>query len=257
MLERIDEKQIKNKRIIGCDIQSKEKKIHKIVDLIFSAEYRKTDIDYDFFGMNGTILLYGKPGVGKTTLAYNTFNYVLEQYEADVYTINLTEVIVADLGMATKNIKIDLDEFYEKKKGILFIDEIDKICINRESSGEISELKRMLIEVMGFMDKISYKDYKVVIGCTNVIGQIDEALKRRFTILEEIVEPTKEDKIKYINLCLKKLKVDHKINNLGNNFNKKMKTMDAINQYFKNILLEYDNSELENIIKMKMGEMEE
>lgn len=182
MLCRIDEKYIKNKKIIGHNIQSLEKKIYRVVDLIFSEKYKESSIDFGFFGIKGTILLHGKPGVGKTTLAYNILNYALDDYNTDIYTINLTEVISENLGVATKNIKNDLDEFLAKKQGVLFIDEFDKICINRDNSDEISELKRMFIEVMNFMDKINYNNRKIVMGCTNVIAHIDDAMQRRFTI---------------------------------------------------------------------------
>ena len=65
--------------------------------------------------------------------------------------------IIADLE---KNIKNKEDLEYIKSQvyniSLLFLDEIDRLCVNRQNSNEISELKRMLIELMQFLDKMQY-----------------------------------------------------------------------------------------------------
>ena len=43
---------------------------------------------YDYRKMPKTILLSGKKGIGKSTLAYHIINYILSQFEDNPYNIN-------------------------------------------------------------------------------------------------------------------------------------------------------------------------
>ena len=133
-----------------------------------------------------------------------------------------------------------------KDGAALFLDEIDRLCVNRENLNEISELKRTLIELMQFLDEIKYSPRKMVIGCTNIIAQLDEALIRRFSIQEEISKPTMEEKIKFVELCLKK--VGCKINNTisAPKFLESYQTMDAIKKDFRDAILSGKIGEFKN-----------
>ena len=84
------------------------------------------------------------------------YQLALDKYGIEAYTIDTPEVIVSNLGESTQNIYKELDEFASLNEGILFIDEIDRLCVNRNNKDEVSELKRVLIEIMKFMDEIHY-----------------------------------------------------------------------------------------------------
>lgn len=165
--------------------------IKEIVDIIFSNS--KNDLTYrnilDYFDINGNIIFYGKPGVGKTSLAFKIADYVLNNYHIKPYKIDIARIIKSNLGEATNNMKdaIEYIKNQSKKYGMfLIIDEIDRLFVNRINSNEVSELKRMLIEFMDFIDNIKLSDKTVIIGITNLIDLLDDAFLRRFLFIYEI-----------------------------------------------------------------------
>lgn len=137
--------------MIGKNSNDTIRQITRMMDLVYGSK-TFSNIDLSFFDINGSVLLYGIPGVGKTTIVMNCINYALDKYGIEAYTIDTPEVIVSNLGESTQNIYIELDEFASLNEGILFIDEIDRLCVNRHNKDEVSELKRVLIEIMKFMD---------------------------------------------------------------------------------------------------------
>lgn len=202
-MNKIEEDGIVSTLMIGSESEETVRQITRMMDIIY-GENICNNIDLSFFNINGSTLLYGVPGVGKTTIAMNCINYSLEKYGVEAYTIETSEVIVSNLGESTRNLNKELNEFAALEEGILFIDEFDRLCVNRSNNDEISELKRMLIEIMRFMDTISQSSKKIIIACTNVIEQIDPALIRRFSIKKEIHPPSLEEKKEYMMFCMKK-----------------------------------------------------
>lgn len=231
LLQRIDEKLISTYDLFGNEIHRVEQQIKGLIDIMMSDN--PADVDYDFFDLHGTVLLYGIPGIGKTSVMSNCMNYALDQYGADCYELMSSNIVEADLGKATKNLSDALQEFEREEKGILFIDEIDRLCVNRKND-EISELKRMLIELMQFFDRQKAANKKVILCCTNVFEQIDGALVRRFAICEEIGTPTKEELVEFANVCMEKAKMAGRIIDISNS---SINTFDDVKKSFRNSLL--------------------
>ena len=175
----------------------------------------------------------GIPGTGKTSIVRNVLSYALEKYQVDAYTIFTTDVIEADLGKTVSNFKDQIDEFREKEQGILFIDEIDKFCVNRNNSDEVSEMKRLLIEMMSYIDAISISSSKMILGCTNVVNQLDDALIRRFSICEQIDLPSDDEKEEYAELCLRKLGEASAKQMFDRSLISKWQTFDDVKKYFR------------------------
>lgn len=197
-LRRIEEGKIQHSQLEGKVVNDIENLIKNLIDIVLFE--KKEDVDLDFFDIKGTVLLYGKPGIGKTSIMKNCMEYALAK-GVDCYELLIPEIIESHLGQSTKNLVDSLCEFESKAQGILFIDELDRLCINRKSD-EVSELKRMLIETMSFFDRMRSTDNKCILCCTNAIEQIDNALIRRFTVCEEISLPPKNELVKYANRCL-------------------------------------------------------
>lgn len=230
LLQRIDEKQIVHQDLFGEGANRIEEEIKRLIDIIMKDS--PNSVDYDFFDIKGTILLYGVPGIGKTSVLKNCISYALNEHDVDCYELLTTRIIESELGKATINLFDSLNEFEKKKKGILFIDELDKLCTNRKAD-ELSELKRMVIEMMQFIDRLKASNYKMILCSTNVIDQIDEALKRRFSICEELVKPKYEDLIDFANICMKKADMDGSIKGVPQT----IKTFDDIKKAFRKIIL--------------------
>lgn len=245
MLISINKCLIANNELMGDNIRKIEEEVRGLIDISMSNNSNASL--YDFFDIKGTVLLYGIPGTGKTSIMHNCMSYALKTYDADCYELFTSSIIESELGKATKNLAVVLHEFEEKKKGILFIDEMDRLCVKRESD-EISELKRMLVELMQFFDRLKLVDKKVVLCCTNVIEQIDSALLRRFTICEEIGRPSSTDLVKFASVCMEKAGYEGKITGICND---SIKTFDDIKKVFRKSLLLHadikDSFEVEDI----------
>lgn len=244
MLNRFDEKSLYKTDLIGSRCKSAEEDIRNLIDIIFGDKTAENKIDYDFFDVKGTVLLHGIAGVGKTTIARNCMYYALDKYGVESYSIDVPDIIVSGLGESVKNLSDALSEFDDLKEGILFLDEIDKLFVNRESESELSELKRLLIQFMGYVDNLSVSKNKLMIGCTNVYDQIDAALKRRFSINEEITVPVNEDKNAFFKICLHRLGMDPDDMKLNKGYLERFETMDSIKAFFRRHILDHSIDEL-------------
>lgn len=240
--------------LIGQSCEKAAIRIKKLIDIVFSPdESDHQRPNYDFFDIRGTVLLHGDSGVGKTTLSKNCMSYALDTYSVDSYEIRIADIIVSELGETVRNMNEALEELRSKKRAILFIDEIDKMFISRETPGELSEMKRLLIEFMGYIDSLTIADKKIVIGCTNVYNSLDAALKRRFAITEEIENPSHAEKNEFFNICIKKAGLDLPNGiQLDLGYLGKFKNMDAIKSLFRDSILAEDMRSLYNEIKNNM-----
>lgn len=181
-LIKIDEEKINKKTKYFCGYEEVMSEIKRIVDVIFSEDNIDTDIA-EILGINGTILLCGNPGEGKSSIGYNTAKYALENYEVECYKFSISDIVKSELGKSTYNItKVlhEIDKVSKEYGAIILIDEIDRLCVNRMDSKEISEMKRVLLEIMDFLDDLTINDKVIIIGITNIADSLDKALLRRF-----------------------------------------------------------------------------
>lgn len=189
MLKKIDESIIerKTKHFIGH--QELMKELIGISDIIFDERDEISDEIIELLDIKGNILLSGIPGTGKTTIAYLLAKHVMDKYGIESYEISISNLIETALGKSTSNMGKVIDELNEISRSygaLLILDEIDRFFINRKNENEISELKRMLIEFMDYIDRITLKDKIIIIGITNIIDSLDTALLRRFEFNRKI-----------------------------------------------------------------------
>ncbi|MCL5037584.1 MAG: CDC48 family AAA ATPase [Chloroflexi bacterium] len=136
------------------------------------------------------IILYGKPGTGKTLLA----KAAARESGVNFIAIKGPALISKYMGESERAVREIFKKARQASPCILFFDEIDSITPTRggwETSGHTTE--RVISQFLSEMDGIEDLKGVVVLGATNRIDIIDSALLRagRFEHLIELPSPDK------------------------------------------------------------------
>lgn len=131
-------------------------------------------------------MLHGESGTGKTTFG----RYIAYKLGLPFAYLNLSMTVDSHLGDTQKNITRAFD-YIKTQKCVFMLDEIDAIGIKRGNNNDVTEISRVVISLMQNIDTLS--NDVILIGGTNRIDVLDEALLRRFFIKHEVKKPTQEE----------------------------------------------------------------
>ena len=147
-----------------------------------------------------SLLLYGPPGCGKTTIA----NYIAKETNLPIVTARLDTIVSSLLGSTSKNIR-KVFEYTNTKPCILFLDEFDAIAKARDNEFEHGELKRVINSLLQSIDQYS----NVLIAATNHSEILDNAVWRRFSTIIEVTKPTSKE---FIGELMESILTEYNIN---------------------------------------------
>lgn len=185
--------------IAGID-EVKEELLELVDFLKNPSKYQKLDIV-----MPKGVLLSGPPGIGKTMIAKAMAN------EAGVpfFYHSGSSFVQMYAGMGAKRVRDLFSNAKRNAPSIIFIDEIDSVGKTRDGNRS-DEREATLNELLTQMDGFDENSGIIVIGATNKIDVLDEALLRsgRFDRKLFLELPNIEDRVKILKKYFKNKKVD-------------------------------------------------
>ncbi|KAL1914906.1 uncharacterized protein VTP21DRAFT_7822 [Calcarisporiella thermophila] len=125
------------------------------------------------------VLLYGPPGCSKTTLV----KVVANTAGASFFSINGAQLYSPYVGDSEKTIRETFQKARASAPAIIFFDEVDSIVGKRDfnsegSVGRDSVRERVLSTLLNEMDGVEIASSLLVMGATNRLDMIDDALLR-------------------------------------------------------------------------------
>lgn len=163
------------------------------------------------------VLLFGPPGTGKTLMA-RQIGKMLNSHEPKI--VNGPEILNKFVGQSEENIRNlfkDAEAEYkakgdESKLHIIIFDELDAICKQRsgQSNGGTGVGDSIVNQLLSKMDGVDQLNNILIIGMTNRLDLIDEALLRpgRLEVHMEIGLPTESGRLQILKIHTAKMKAN-------------------------------------------------
>lgn len=171
-------------------------------------------------------LFEGHPGTGKT----ETAKQIARILDRELYVLDFDSIIDSKLGQTSKNIAAvftELRNLPQPKKIIILFDEIDAIALDRINNNDLREMGRVTSSVLKGFDNMN--DEILLIATTNLFGQFDKALLRRFDSVINFDRYSREELLEVAESIFTNLLV--KFKTVGRNmrlFKKVLSTMKSI-----------------------------
>src|SRR5881398_2810872 len=120
------------------------------------------------------LLLYGPPGTGKTLLA----KAVAHESGANFYSASASSFVEMFAGLGAARIRKLFEEARKNAPAIVFIDELDAVGAQRTGHGFNREQDQTLNQLLVELDGFEGAEQVVVMGASNRIQDLDQALLR-------------------------------------------------------------------------------
>lgn len=159
-----------------------EKQVSEFIDIIKHS----SAIELAGVEIKKTLLLYGQPGCGKTSIAH----YISEKTGLPLIVARLDGIVSSLLGSTAKNIRKIFD-YAQSIPCILFLDEFDAIAKARDDQHELGELKRVINTLLQNIDSMPASC--VLLAATNHQEMLDPAVWRRFVQTIEVGLPSQDE----------------------------------------------------------------
>jgi len=129
------------------------------------------------------LFFHGPPGCGKTVTA----RALGAELGLPVFVVRFDALVGSYLGQTGLRLS-EIFRFAEAQACVLLVDEVDAVGRRRGKASDIGELDRVVIALMQQLDLV--RPAGIIVAASNLIGELDPALLRRFEIKLEFPAPT-------------------------------------------------------------------
>ena len=179
-----------------------------MVDVVAPLRPEFQSVYHKFRGnqLGTQILLYGPPGTGKTHIV----KCLAGALNCKIAVVPTSEVLASVVGVAEKNMRDIFAQAEKLDRCIIFFDEIDSLCSDRNSDDSRhtkSILTTMLTCMDGFMKTKKTNQLRIIVAATNLPWKLDSALKRggRFETQIYVPLPDEDARKKFVEQDLKRI----------------------------------------------------
>ncbi|ADG13563.1 AAA family ATPase [Methanocaldococcus infernus] len=154
------------------------------------------------------VLFYGPPGTGKTMMA----RALATETDSSFIMVKAPELIGEHVGDSAKMIRELYKKASESAPCIIFIDELDAIGLSREYQSLRGDVAEVVNALLTELDGIKENKGVVTIAATNNPAMLDSAIRSRFEEEIEFKLPNDEERLKIMELYVKKMPLPVKAN---------------------------------------------
>ena len=129
---------------------------------------------------------YGPPGTGKTFLI-RAFAHEMMEKDENFHFIQLKggDIHASLVGVAEKTVQIAFQEAVDNEPCLIFIDEIENVCVSRGKSSAEGHATRLTVAFLEAYNILLDSGKRVIfMGATNHPGQVDEAMMDRIKLIK-------------------------------------------------------------------------
>jgi SpoVK/Ycf46/Vps4 family AAA+-type ATPase len=150
------------------------------------------------------ILLYGPPGTGKTTIA----KAMATEVRASFYEMSGADLLSKWVGESEERVQKLFIRARENRPSIIFIDEIDALLRRRTATSIAPWEERLVSQFLRELDGLSSSTGVFLVGATNRIDIIDEAIKERRLTPFEVPLPDEDGRMRLLKNLFTKVKLE-------------------------------------------------
>lgn len=151
-----------------------------------------------------SFVFYGPPGTGKTSVIEAFVHELMEEENFKFLHLVGGDIHDSLVGVAEKKVTAVFQEAIDNAPCIIFVDELDNVCVERTKPNVAPHQKSLTVAFMEAYNRLKNSGKQVVfIGATNHLEDIDSAMLDRIILVQEIPLPNAQARESYFKLKLK------------------------------------------------------